>query len=78
MQTRLGSLIEAAANVLVGFGLQFGVGMLVLPLFGFAVTVRDNFLIGLIFTAASIARTYVLRRWFNSWLMRGLAARGIR
>ena len=65
MQSRLGSFVEAWANVLVGFGINFAANLAVLPLFGFYVTPTDAFGIGLVFTAISLARSYVIRRWFN-------------
>ena len=64
-QTKLGSLAEAWANIAVGFAINWTANMLVLPLFGFHVTGAQAFHIGLIFTAISLARSYVLRRWFN-------------
>lgn len=64
-QTRTGSLAEALANIAVGFGINWTANMLVLPLFGFHVTGGQAFGIGLIFTAISLVRSYVLRRWFN-------------
>jgi hypothetical protein len=40
--------------------------MLILPLFGFdSLTAGKAFGIGLAFTGVSLARQYVLRRWFN-------------
>jgi hypothetical protein len=65
MQTRMGSFVEAWANILVGFGINYAANLLVLPWFGFHVTAGQAFGIGLIFTAISLARSYVLRRWFN-------------
>lgn len=67
-QTRLGSLIEAAINVVIGFSINFGANLLVFPLFGWHVTVADNFILGGIYTAISVARSYVIRRWFNARL----------
>lgn len=64
-QTRIGSLAEAAANIAVGFGINFTANLIVLPWFGFNVTGSQAFGIGLVFTAISLARSYVLRRWFN-------------
>jgi len=64
-QTRTGSLAEAAANIAVGFGINFTANLIVLPWFGFNVTAGDAFGIGLVFTVISLARSYVLRRWFN-------------
>jgi hypothetical protein len=69
-QTKLGSLIEAIANVVLGFSINFVANILVLPLFGFAVSAGQAFGIGLVFTIISIARSYIIRRWFNARLHR--------
>ena len=69
-QSRLMSLLESLANVLVGYGVAVATQMLVFPLFGLAVTVSENFLIGLIFTAVSIVRSYALRRGFEALRVR--------
>lgn len=65
MQTKMGSFIEAWANIFIGFGINFGANMIVLPWFGFDVTASVAFGIGLVFTAISLVRSYVLRRVFN-------------
>lgn len=73
-QTRLGSLAEALINVLIGFGINFAANLVVLPLFGFAaLTLQNNFLIGLIYTAISVVRSYAIRRWFNQYIVRAAA-----
>ena len=64
-QTRLGSFVEAWANIAVGLGTSFAANLIVLPRFGFDVTPSDAFGIGAVFTAISLARSYVIRRWFN-------------
>lgn len=64
-QTRLGSWLEAWANIAVGFAINWCANMLVLPLFGFHVTGPQAFGIGVIFTVISLVRSYVLRRVFN-------------
>ncbi len=69
-QSRLMSLIESLANVLVGYGVAVITQMAVFPLFGLAVTVTENLLIGLIFTAVSIVRSYALRRGFEALRVR--------
>ena len=69
-QSRLLSLVESLANVLVGYGVAVVTQMLVFPLFGLAVTVTENLLIGLIFTAVSIVRSYALRRGFEALRVR--------
>jgi hypothetical protein len=66
VQTKLGSIAEAAANIAVGFTINYCANMAILPLFGFhALTAGKNFEIGLLYTLISLARSYVLRRWFN-------------
>ena len=65
-QSRLMSLVEAATNVVVGFGVALGVQVLLFPVFGLTVTLRQNLAIGLVFTGVSIARSYVLRRMFEA------------
>jgi hypothetical protein len=64
-QTRLGSWVEAWANIAVGFAINFCANLIVMPWFGFDVTPTDAFGIGVIFTIISLVRSYVLRRWFN-------------
>jgi hypothetical protein len=64
-QTKLGSWLEAWANIAVGFAINWVANMLVLPWFGFHVTATTAFHIGLVFTAISLVRSYGLRRVFN-------------
>lgn len=67
-QTRLGSLIEAFTNVVIGFAINWGANMVILPMFGFPVSGGQAFGMGLLFTVISVIRSYVLRRWFNAKL----------
>jgi predicted lysophospholipase L1 biosynthesis ABC-type transport system permease subunit len=60
------SLVEATANVVVGFGVAVLAQVAVFPLFGLHVGFADNLMIAAIFTAISIARFYVLRRVFEA------------
>lgn len=65
-QTRFGSFVEAWANIAVGFTINWTANMVFLPMFGFTtLTAAKAFGIGLVFTAISLIRQYVLRRWFN-------------
>lgn len=73
-QTRLGSLIEAIINVVIGFSINFAANMLIFPLFGFHITPGANLALGLIYTVISVARSYCVRRWFNARL-HGMASR---
>ena len=65
-QPRLMSLVEAVANVAVGYGVAVVTQLLVFPIFGLATTLGQNLAIGAIFTTVSLARSYVLRRAFEA------------
>lgn len=67
MQSRLGSAVEAVANVAVGYAVNFAANLAVLPVFGFDVSAGEAAGIGVVFTAISLARSYLLRRLFNWW-----------
>ena len=67
VQTRFQSLIESWVNIIVGYGMALLAQMTVFPLLGIPVRLDQNILIGLIFTAVSLARSYTLRRIFNRW-----------
>ena len=73
-QSRWMSLVEAVANVLVGYGVAVATQWMVFPLFGLYATLQENLLIGLIFTAVSLVRSYVLRRAFEALRIRQLSA----
>lgn len=66
-QSKRISLVEQLFNVGSGVALALIVGQIVYPLVGYAVTVRDNLILTIIFTLVSIVRGYVWRRVFN-WL----------
>jgi hypothetical protein len=59
------SLIEAVANVVIGYGVAVLTQLLAFPIFGIEVTLADQLGIGAIFTAVSIIRSYCVRRLFN-------------
>jgi len=65
-QSRRMSLVEAIANVAVGFLVALLTQFIVFPLFGLQVSLGDNLAIGGLFTLASIARSYTLRRVFEA------------
>ncbi len=65
-QTIMGSIAEAWLNVFVGFSINFGANMLILPLFGFHdLTLGKNFVIGMLYTVISLVRSFIIRRYFN-------------
>jgi hypothetical protein len=66
-QTRKGSWTEVAANIAVGYSVNFLANMVILPLVGLkGLNWKNNLAMGVMFTIVSITRQYVLRRWFNS------------
>jgi hypothetical protein len=64
-QTKRGSITEAWVNIAVGFTINYFANLLIFPLFGMHISAGNNFLMGLVYTAISLARSYALRRWFN-------------
>jgi hypothetical protein len=65
------SLVEAIANVAVGYAVAVLTQIIVFPLFGLQVSLVDNLAIGVAFTAISLARSFVLRRVFEAIRVRG-------
>lgn len=65
MQTKLGSLKESLTNIAIGFCVALAAQLIIFPLFGFDPPLIDNLAISALFTAVSLARSYVIRRWFN-------------
>lgn len=66
-QSRKASLIESFANVIVGYFVALLSQWLVFPMYGIHIPLSANIAIGLWFTVISIARSYVIRRWFNGF-----------
>lgn len=64
-QSRWMSLVEAIANVAVGYGLAVLTQILVFPIFRLNASIGDNLTLAFIFTAISLARSFVLRRLFE-------------
>jgi hypothetical protein len=65
MQSKKQSFTEAIINTAVGFGISWASTFLIFPLVGIASSPGKNLLITFYFTIISIARSYVLRRYFN-------------
>lgn len=59
-QSRRMSLVEAIANVAVGYAIAVLTQILVFPIFGLQVPLADNLAIGLAFTGISLTRSYLL------------------
>jgi hypothetical protein len=64
-QSRLSTLAETCASIAIGFLVSLGINSVVLPAYGHHVTMADNLGMTAIFTVASVARGYLVRRWFN-------------
>jgi hypothetical protein len=66
-QSRRMSLVEAVTSVAIGYGVAVTANVLVLPWFGFPVSLSDAALIGAVFTVIAVVRSYVVRRLFETW-----------
>jgi len=66
-QSKLHSLLESAANIVIGFAISIAAQMVIFPWFGIYISFSDNLLMGLFFTVVSLIRSYVLRRAFNRY-----------
>lgn len=64
-QTRKHSFIESWVNVAIGYVINFAANLVILPLFGLQASLGEYALLGLAYTLVSVARSYVVRRWFN-------------
>jgi membrane protein implicated in regulation of membrane protease activity len=73
-QTRLGSLIEALINIVIGYVVAIASQLAIFPLFGIHIALSTNLWIGLWFTVVSLVRSYIIRRWFNARLHRAAEA----
>lgn len=67
MQSKKMSLIETLSSVAIGYIISLAAQMIIFPIFEINVSLTDNLLIGLFFTAVSIIRGYYVRRLFN-WI----------
>ena len=65
-QSRLMSLLEAMTNVVVGLLVAVTTQIMVFPILGLDASLGQNLKLALVFTGVSIARSYVLRRFFEA------------
>jgi putative flippase GtrA len=70
-QSKRHSFLEAVANTIAGFVLSIAAILWLFPIFGVRMTMAENLAATSIMTFVSIARSYVLRRAFNWWHVRG-------
>ena len=68
IQSKRESLIETCINTTIGYLVALLSQILVFPLVGIHVPLSTNLEIGAWFTLISIARGYIIRRWFNARL----------
>ena len=71
-QSRVMSMVEAATNVLVGYGVAVFTQILIFPFFGLHTTLAQNLKMGAVFMLVSIARSFALRRVFEAIRARSL------
>jgi hypothetical protein len=64
-QSKKRSWAEAWINIFIGYSINFIANLIVFPMFGYNVSVRDNIVIGIIYTGISLVRQYVIRRCMN-------------
>ena len=69
-QSRIMSMAEAAANVVVGYVLAVATQIIVFPWFGIETGLAEHLTIGLAFVGVSLLRGYLLRRLFEAIRMR--------
>ena len=71
-QSRAMSLIEAIANVVVGYVLAIATQIVVFPWFGIETGLAEHLTIGLAFVGVSLVRGYLLRRLFEAIRIRSV------
>ena len=64
-QTVKQSAVETVASTFIGFGVSYVAALVVLPIFGFAVTAGPALGITTIYTVISLVRGMLVRRLFN-------------
>jgi hypothetical protein len=65
MQKKAHSAIESTVNIIIGCIINIILQTIVYTAYGWSFTLKDNFIIMFIFTFASFARSYCLRRIFT-------------
>lgn len=71
-QSRTMSMVEAAANVVVGYVLAIATQIVVFPWFGIETALPEHLTIGIAFVGVSLVRGYLLRRLFEAIRMRSV------
>jgi len=68
MQTKKQSFLESLTNVAIGYLISLISLFIIFPILGIESSTSKNLIITLYFTLISIARSYILRRYFNKKL----------
>jgi len=66
MQTKLLSLTESVTNTFSGLIISFIIQLIIYPAMNIPVKLHQNIIITIVFTVASILRSYIIRRIFNN------------
>lgn len=69
-QTRLQSLIETCCSTAIGYVVAIASQLVIFPRFDVHIEFSTNLIIGGWFTVISVARGYIVRRWFNARLVK--------
>ena len=70
-QSRTMSMLEAMTNVVVGYVLAIVTQIVVFPWFGIETGLPEHLTIGLAFVGVSLARGFLIRRFFEGLRIRG-------
>lgn len=65
MQSKKQSLKETVISTFIGLAVSLITQIVIFPLYGMQVSFNQNIQITIIFTVVSIARGYLVRRYFN-------------
>lgn len=58
------SIFESICNIIIGYTVNFGANVIILPIFGIPFSWGIFGLIGLFYTLVSLIRSYIIRRLF--------------
>lgn len=71
-QTRRASAVESIMNIIIGFTIQFFALLFIAMVLHVPLTMMQNFKIGVFMTVVSFARSYLLRRLFETLRVKGI------
>lgn len=64
-QTKKQSVFESITQTLIGLATSIAVQLVIYPLMGIPVSLKQNVIITIVFFTVSIIRGYLVRRYFN-------------